>query len=541
MGLFSYLFPDYFKEASDFDRTNINDGVYQARAGLSSILNGGSAIYHGKEFPAVVLHVAGPTKEPNYFEMASILEASTKNTSKLQQYYKIHFRVISDGLHDNLPLPSSFQYLKNPATGDKEVITTSEARVSPLTPEAQEELLISCHPSFYVSSEKLQSVVPNPGDGIRVTFRDPSFSNAIYLGLEEKGLNNIRKPTVSAPPTVPEAFEATPAPKKMSDLKTLNFKKTKYESGNCQGSEDGSLAALAKEIGFLDPYVLVALRMKESAGDPTAFRFEPHVFLGQGSNNSKNPRNETRYIKNNAATYGYKLTSIYVVDNAGKVSKKYWYIPQDATYNPESNLTYLEQIKPHLDDPNGAVQTKGGIRYAPRKGFFALGPKTTATYKGKEVVAYAQAKGYTASTNDNEELHIRDAAFMKAYNFDPTRAIKSTSWGKYQVMGWALLRVYDNNPQTALDAFLEDPVTVGDLMLKGFFSRFDKKPAMDAVNSDYPNPPSPESWLTFAKLYNGPRCCGGGSKVYDKSIAKKYLSAKQKCDIKPAPNSSKVA
>ena len=56
--------------------------------------------------------------------------------------------------------------------------------------------------------------------------------------------------------------------------KCLHLAKTKFNTDACAGAEDGSLAALAKEIGFLDPYVLVAIRLKESAGDPTAFRFE---------------------------------------------------------------------------------------------------------------------------------------------------------------------------------------------------------------------------------------------------------------------------
>jgi hypothetical protein len=532
MGLFSYLFPKYAESDSDFDRTNVNDGIYQSRSTNSATQ---SKFSPGQVLPAIILNIAGPIKDPNYFDFASVLEISAPNSEKTQQYYRIHFRVLN-GMHENIPLPPSFKYLALQSDSKSDSMPPTAERGSLLKPEAQEELLISCHPSFYVSSEKLQSVIPNPGDKIQITFNDSSFSRATFLGMEEKGFNNLPNPQNFIP--LSQSFPETPM--KLGDLGVLPFAKNKFNTEVCAGSEDGSLAALSKEIGFLDPYVLVAIRLKESAGDPTAFRFEPHIFIGQGGYSSEKPRNEVKLIKGNYKNYGYKWTSIYIVDNAGKVKKKGWYIPSDATYNPDSHLTYLQQIKPHLDNPTGAVQTHGGIRYAPRSGFFAFGAKKLATYKGKQVTAYTATASYTASFNDNETLHIRDAAFKKAFSIDPTRALKSTSWGKYQVLGWALLRIYDNDPHAALAGFLADPDRVGDMMLKGFFSRFDKKPAMEAVNSDFPNAPSPASWLTFAKLYNGPSCCGGGRKTYDKGIAKKYLDAKSKCDIK-SPSKPSVA
>lgn len=497
MGLFSYLFPNYARPDSDFDRTNVNDGIYQSRSSNAAVA---PTFNPGQIFPAIVLNIAGPLKEPNYFDFASVLEVSAPNSEKTQQYYRIHFRVLT-GLHNNIPLPPSFKYLASQTNGAPRSIPASTKRDSPLKPEAQEELLISCHPSFYVSSEKLQPVIPNPGDKIQITFQDASFTRATFLGMDEKGLNNLPNPQNLNP--ISQSFPQTPM--QLGDLGVLPFAKNKFNTDACAGSEDGSLAALSKEIGFLDPYVLVAIRLKESAGDPTAFRFEPHTFIGEGGSDNEKPKNEVKLIKGNYKNYGYKWTSIYVENSAGKVKRKSWYIPADATYDPDSHLTYLQQIKPHLDNPTGAVQTHGGIRYAPRSEFFAFGAKKLATYKGKQITAYTETASYTGVFNDHEELHLRDAAFKRAFKIDPARAIKATSWGKYQVMGWALLRLYDNDPHAALAGYLADPDRVGDLMLKGFFSRFDKKPAMDAINSDFPNNPSPASWLTFAKLYNGGR------------------------------------
>lgn len=525
---------------SDFDSTNVDDGILQTKRSNAKADAPQPIFLPGTILPAIVMKIVGPTKEPNYHQVYPLTSISSPLSSTTEQYYKIYFRVIAKnesgvGFHDNIPMPPSFESMLQEASGKDNIATRKGKRPSPLKPEAQDDLYISCHPSMYVASSKITSVIPSAGDKIFISFNDFSFSTATFQGLDQKGLNGVSNPLNQM--TMQQAFDTVQPMTTVGDLATLNFKQTKFEGGNCQGAEDGSLKKLAEEIGFRDPYVLVAIRMKESLGDPTAFRFEPHIFLSRGRSNSSSPRNELTVKKNNAQRYGYKLNSVYVVNSDGSVSKRSWYMPADATYDPDSPLTYFQQIKPHLDDPNGAVQTKGGIRYAPRKGFFAFGPKKIATYKGSQVTAYTTLSSYTSSPNDNEFLHIRDAAFLKAYSFDPARAIKSTSWGKYQVMGWALLRLFNNDPKAALDAFLSEPDRIGDLMLKGFFSRFDKKPALDAVNSDYPNAPSAKSWNTFAKLYNGPRCCGGGSKIYDISIAQKYLQAKQKCDIKDSATS----
>jgi len=112
---------------------------------------------------------------------------------------------------------------------------------------------------------------------------------------------------------------------------------------------------------------------------------------------------------------------------------------------------------------------------------------------------------YTPDPNRSNVSYTRRetnrAAFLRAFALDPRAAIKSSSFGKFQVMGWALLKAYGNDPQKAWEAFQKDPNTASDLMVVSWFQRF--RSARRYANTK----PEP-NWLRLAAKYNGSGCCG---------------------------------
>jgi len=85
------------------------------------------------------------------------------------------------------------------------------------------------------------------------------------------------------------------------------------------------------------------------------------------------------------------------------------------------------------------------------------------------------------------------AAFERAFRLDPANAVKSTSWGPYQVLGDHLLSVRGPNPATAVAAFDANPLPVGEEM---FVSWMRSRPAARAAA----NAGDIEA---LAELYNG--------------------------------------
>ena len=54
------------------------------------------------------------------------------------------------------------------------------------------------------------------------------------------------------------------------------------------------------------------------------------------------------------------------------------------------------------------------------------------------------------------ESEVREAAFNEAFSRNPRAAVESTSWGRYQVMGYHFLRpMYGNNAQRFLDSWIQ--------------------------------------------------------------------------------------
>lgn len=132
---------------------------------------------------------------------------------------------------------------------------------------------------------------------------------------------------------------------------------------------------------------------------------------------------------------------------------------------------------------------------------------------------------------DPNYVNTHEDAFQHASTIDIISAIKSTSWGLYQVMGVNASLSEDTTVKNALGSvsgaeafvkyFYENPLAVSDEMLIAWFKHPNNLPARQAAQQD------PPDFLTFARTYNGPKCCGPGSMNYDKKIEQAYYAYKQ--------------
>ena len=86
-------------------------------------------------------------------------------------------------------------------------------------------------------------------------------------------------------------------------------------------------------------------------------------------------------------------------------------------------------------------------------------------------------------------------AFAVAFALAPAEAIRSTSWGSFQVMGSHLLSLHDGNPEDALASFALDPEGTSAALLARWFKHNQR--ARRAANSTPPN------FAALALAYNG--------------------------------------
>ncbi len=84
------------------------------------------------------------------------------------------------------------------------------------------------------------------------------------------------------------------------------------------------------------------------------------------------------------------------------------------------------------------------------------------------------------------------SAFDRAFSLDAEVAVRSTSWGLYQVLGGYLLKAY-GDPQTAVDNFYSAPETASDMTVAAWFA--DNPRAVKAAND--------KDWRELARRYNG--------------------------------------
>lgn len=99
---------------------------------------------------------------------------------------------------------------------------------------------------------------------------------------------------------------------------------------------------------------------------------------------------------------------------------------------------------------------------------------------------------------DRHREHTNRAAFERAFALDAEAAVRSSSWGSYQVLGAYLLQLTldGHSARTAVQGFDADPEGMSERMLAAWFKS--ASAARRAANAD---PPDFES---FARVYNGP-------------------------------------
>jgi hypothetical protein len=107
-------------------------------------------------------------------------------------------------------------------------------------------------------------------------------------------------------------------------------------------------------------------------------------------------------------------------------------------------------------------------------------------------IPYTQTdRGYSTTRSETNRQ-----ALEHAMQHDPDTAIRSASFGKYQVLGAYLLDAY-GDPQSAISAFWANPDEASDLMVAAWFK--DNPIAGKAARQ------SPPDFKKLARAYNGPK------------------------------------
>ena len=109
-----------------------------------------------------------------------------------------------------------------------------------------------------------------------------------------------------------------------------------------------------------------------------------------------------------------------------------------------------------------------------------------------ESIPYTRStKGFSLVSSETNRQ-----ALEHALTIDAETAIRSTSFGSYQVLGGYLLAAYPGPPIEAYKAFCSNPSEASDLMVAAWFK--DNSTARSAANQ------TPPDFKRLARAYNGP-------------------------------------
>jgi hypothetical protein len=100
------------------------------------------------------------------------------------------------------------------------------------------------------------------------------------------------------------------------------------------------------------------------------------------------------------------------------------------------------------------------------------------------------------------------AAFERAFRVDPVVAVRSTSWGSYQVLGQFLLRIFGNDPRRSVEEFDRNPAYLSERI---FASWMDANPVARVYARSL-------NFAGFAGRYNGCRDCSR----YEAGLTRNY-------------------
>lgn len=131
-------------------------------------------------------------------------------------------------------------------------------------------------------------------------------------------------------------------------------------------------------------------------------------------------------------------------------------------------------------------------------------------------------KGFSTVTSETNK-----SAFDRAYSINKGLAIKSTSWGSYQVLGWALLAIPEvgGDVNKAVSIFYSDPVRISQEIAVSWFKK-NEIAITYANNLDF---------ARLAKRYNGPLYANN---QYDVKLKQAYDKAILECEDYKTQNRS---
>lgn len=138
---------------------------------------------------------------------------------------------------------------------------------------------------------------------------------------------------------------------------------------------------------------------------------------------------------------------------------------------------------------SGSRSNPGAMRFEPHK-FLRFVPAADIPYTPSRRGAWSLVRSETD-----------EAAFRRAYAIDRAAAVRSTSWGLFQVLGGHLLEAFpgadgEPDPETAVLRFTEDPEAASFRLVESWFDSNPK--ALEAATSD------PPDLRTLVRYYNGP-------------------------------------
>ena len=111
-------------------------------------------------------------------------------------------------------------------------------------------------------------------------------------------------------------------------------------------------------------------------------------------------------------------------------------------------------------------------------------------------------RGFSVKRSETDQ-----SAFEHAFGLDPEAAVKSTSWGLYQVLGSHLLKAY-GDAQLGVDSFYANPLEASYKMLVSWFKA--NRKALECARE--------KDWEGLARRYNGP----GNVAKYSVALEREY-------------------
>lgn len=196
----------------------------------------------------------------------------------------------------------------------------------------------------------------------------------------------------------------------------------------------------------------------------------------------------------------------------------FWDLAWKAHHGREVRLIFLSAktgLSPKVLDAVMQVESGGRrwdlVRFEPHR-FLRLRPdlQSQIPYHASETDPHFAGRADVGPWSFRRSEVGREA-LDRAVALDPAAAVESTSFGAFQVMGWALLPE-GSTPAAALRAFDGDPEAVSERTLVRWLE----------ANPEAKRAAAAREWVRFAHTYNG----GGKAQVYGDKLASAWRGSR---------------